>query len=266
MYTNARLRNTLAAILTALGTAVSFAAAAPAAAAPSADSPYPDVVSIVESDGLVSITYYTPAPGVSVDALYKRLATAGTPGLVNPADAPTLLSPDPGGGSGCGNSGGANAFANRCPGNRFHWSGSHPAVYFLDHTGANWPVTTAVEVWNSSTVIDSWYRWYTQGCPNTSCVHVYNANYGNTGWTGLTTISYNPSTLEIANGVPVKLNDYYGYNSDGYRQNACHELGHALGLGHNQLFSSGSCMYYQIVNNGKVAPSSGDYQMLNEIY
>lgn len=98
-------------------------------------------------------------------------------------------------------------------------------------------------------------------CPGYSgqyCVSVVDANYGcnlgGTGvaFTGLTTLSWNASSFYLVS-ASIKLNDYNGLcpspggtsynlykNAGGYRQMACHEMGHALGIGHNS--DVGGCL------------------------
>ncbi len=49
-----------------------------------------------------------------------------------------------------------------------------------------------------------------------------------TGWSGLTGVCWSTSSYNIIS-TPVKLNDYYSYNSYGCLQDACHEMGQALG-------------------------------------
>lgn len=151
-------------------------------------------------------------------------------------------------------------------------------VYFVDHTGANWPVDTSTYTWNQAQGIDSSYRW--ANCPGTAgiyCVNVVDQNYGNTCWQGLTSVSWDPNSRNITS-ASIKLNDYngtgicngnsvnYAKNSNGYREDACHEMGHALGMGHN-FSSSGSCLYGTILNGSSMlSPSSDDFTLIARLY
>jgi hypothetical protein len=215
-------------------------------------------------DGTVTVAMWTPAPGVSAAALYADLKKRGTSGLVDPsASADQVQAAD----ADCSIQG-AYALQRLCGTQRIHWAGSHPVVYYVDHTGPQWPVYSAVFVWNESFAIDVGYRNNSAGCPSSSanCVHVYNADYGATKWAGLTSYSYGTtSRVFTAGSVVVKFNDYYYYNSSGLQQNACHELGHGLGLDHN--ISGTSCMWYAITNTTATRyPADGDYLMLESIY
>lgn len=216
-------------------------------------------------DGTTTVTEWTPAPDFSPQELYRRLRAQGTPGLADPGatdDASAQLSATE---ADCSIQG-SYALQQRCGTNRIHWTGSHPVVYFLDHTSSQWPVYSAASVWNQSTSIDVGYRWYTNGCPGGAhCVHVYDAYYGATGWTGATSYTYNTNTLAFVEGSVVsKFNDTYSYSSKELQQTACHELGHALALGHN-LYTS-SCLYFETTDSASRYPADGDFSMLASIY
>jgi hypothetical protein len=160
------------------------------------------------------------------------------------------------------------AHTNGCPG--IHWANNgyaHPQVYFVDHTGAAWPVDVATYTWNQAQGIDSIY--VSGSCPGysgTHCANMYDANYGATGWAGLT---YTPvdSHLNIRDGVVYsKFNDYYGvgYTAAEHRQDTCHEQGHVLGLDHND--STNSCIYYAIISSAPQYPDADDYAVLKSVY
>jgi hypothetical protein len=136
-------------------------------------------------------------------------------------------------------------------------------VYFLDHTSSTWPITAVVPEWNLAHGIDSWYRWFTSGCPGngTHCVNVYDRDYGSTGWYGRAVITYNSSTDTIDSAY-VQLNDHYSGTAAEHRDTACQELGHTLGLGHNT--STSSCMYE--FRTSQQVPNSDDFDMLHGIY
>jgi hypothetical protein len=204
-------------------------------------------------------TVYDPAPGVTSSALARSLRAHGVADvhIDGATSAPgTVASP-----SYTCTYGTAHTWG--CPMSRWAYNGhSHPQIYFLDHTSAAWPLTAVVPEWNLTQGLDSWYRWYTQGCPGSTyhCVNVYDANYGNTGWTGMTTRSVNSSNYITS--ATVQLNDYYGGTAAEHRNTACHETGHVLGLDHNT--STGSCLY--AVRTSQQYPSSQDFALLETYY
>ncbi|GIH04264.1 hypothetical protein Rhe02_23310 [Rhizocola hellebori] len=242
---------------------------APAMAAPSQTLTKVDFIEEVSAvvnnpDGTQTVTTWTPARGVSAHALYEKLKAAGTRGLIAPtATANGVIAPAE---VDCSIQG-AYAYLRLCGINRYHWGGTHPAVYFLDHTGAQWPVYESVVKWNESIAIDSGYR-FSYSCPSSAhCVDVYNQDYGDIGWVGQASYTHNGLTRTAA---VVKLNDYTGagYIPSGdahwHRETSCHELGHALGLAHN-LFET-SCLYHQHTANRSIYPGPGDWLMLDSIY
>jgi hypothetical protein len=202
---------------------------------------------------------YQPAPGVTAselaDSLRRQGATSVSIGAPNGAPKSISL---------------AAVCALRtartwgCPMPRWAYNGhTHPQVYFLDHTSSAWPVDVTVAKWNDTQGLDSWYRWYTKGCPDSTvhCVHVYSGNYGATGWTGLTARTVNSSNYITS--AYIKLNDYYGGTAAEHRSDACHEEGHVLGLNHNTS-STTSCMYY--ARTSVLYPNGDDFSLLETYY
>jgi predicted Zn-dependent protease len=83
---------------------------------------------------------------------------------------------------------------------------------------------------------------------------------------GLTTYQVGSNNNFVDGKVFVRLNDYpYVVNAAGHRQAACHEQGHALGMGHNT--STSSCLYFQITNaTGSQGPNNDDFSLIAGVY
>lgn len=106
--------------------------------------------------------------------------------------------------------------------------------------------------------------------PN-GAVRICNLTYGNTGWLGIAGISIDAQG-HIISGY-TKLNDTYFatayYNTPDWKQTvACQELGHNIGLDHqDEDFDNASlftCMDYQ--DPPFAFPNAHDYEQLAEIY
>ncbi|WP_394831550.1 matrixin family metalloprotease [Pendulispora rubella] len=199
-----------------------------------------DVVKVETlADGSTSFTIFDPAPGVAPEALAESLRQSSGKDSVRvlrheSAPAATLAPND------CQY---GQAHSITCP--ISYWTNNgwgHPQVGFNDHSGSGWPTDNAVYKWNQVQGLDSLYKW--NACPSgggTHCVNVYSGNYGDTGWVGLTHFVSGPGAFADG-GTKVELNDYYAPNTFTRNCVVTHELGHALGLGHNDW--SGDVMYY----------------------
>ncbi len=233
----------------------------------------------LNADGSGSATAYNAVAGVTSRQLYAELKARGVGGLRAPSAGAAL---SPATLTSC-RYGTASLF--RCAGDanathQIHWANNgyaHPQVYFVDTTTARWPVSASTAVWNQAHGIDSRYVW--ARCPTTGgvhCVVVSDADYGSSCWQGLTRVSWDSRYNLTFAGI--ELNDYagsgscgghavsYAKNSARYRQDACHELGHALGMGHNSA-AAGSCLYGTIINSANdLVPSGQDLALIAGLY
>ncbi|HSH58662.1 MAG TPA: hypothetical protein VK988_03275 [Acidimicrobiales bacterium] len=101
-------------------------------------------------------------------------------------------------------------------------------------------------------------------------VEVCNSKYGRNGWLGLASVWASDSHITQAT---VKLNDTYfatTYNTEAWRKSVmCQELGHTLGLGHNdEDFETvnGTCMDYANDPTNNQEPNPHDFEELAKIY
>jgi hypothetical protein len=208
-----------------------------------------------EADGSVTTQSYLPAPGVSVTQLHASLRAAGVQGLVDPASSEAAAAPS------CAY--GTARPLNGCP--PIGWARNgylNPRIYFRDYSAPIWPVGRAATKWNESTHVR--VERTTRACPGngTHCVKVVSSDYGTTGWIGLTTYSWDGNRKFRDGKVDVKLNDHYVTNETMGWAVACHELGHAIGLGHNT--SKSSCMYKQVQIPPKKYPLADDYNFIKK--
>ncbi len=162
----------------------------------------------------------------------------------------------------------------------YHWARtSNPFNLKVgDNVTSAWDsyLNTTVGDWSQSTVLD---MTNVAGAAKGRCrgtagrVEVCNDTYGNNGWLGLASISITGGT-HITQGT-VKLNDTYfnkpSYNTTAWRNLVmCQEVGHTLGLGHNdENFDNtptGTCMDYSNDPTPNQHPNTHDYDQLAAIY
>ncbi|SCF32081.1 hypothetical protein GA0074695_5553 [Micromonospora viridifaciens] len=248
----ALIRHRVAAGFLVVMSAIALTGAPASATAPSDHGDGHVLARTVVGD-VVSVTQYTPAKGVSAEALYAKLRSAGVRGLVDPNAVRALDVYQ------CYYGTAYALESGRCP--AIQWSSVRPVVYFRDYSNANWPVSDAVPSWNTSPDIDVWWR--TSACPSGShCVTVNNSNYGATKWAGKTSYSYSTTTrFFIEDSVKIQLNDYYSDTYGERRNTACHEVGHAIGAGHN--ISTASCIYS--TQGSAQNPTSDDINLLTHV-
>jgi hypothetical protein len=165
----------------------------------------------------------------------------------------------------------------------YHWARTTPAftLQLINSTTPDWDlyVGQAVSDWSSSGVLafdeveGSTSKKDRRQCNGgDGTVRICNLAYGYTGWLGIAGISIDTNG-HITTGY-TKLNDsYYGpgsyYDNPNWRQSVtCQELGHNVGLGHqDENFSNESlfsCMDYQ--DPPYEYPNAHDYDQLKTIY
>ncbi len=176
----------------------------------------------------------------------------------------------------------APATADHAWGN-YHWENASTPVKLtvINSTTYNWDgyVSVAISDWSQSTVLNlsedgtgSTSNRVRRRCkgPNGS-IRICNLEYGFNGWLGIAGISVDTNG-HILSGY-TKLNDSYFnssyYNGPDWKQSvACQELGHNVGLGHQDEdfnnFALESCMDYQ--DPPWLWPNTHDYQLLGAIY
>ena len=173
--------------------------------------------------------------------------------------------------------------------NGYHWARTGELSIALgDNLSSTWKpfFTTAATQWSAADNID-----FAPTIGSTSAstcgavygsVQVCSGNYGANGWLGYASVWTGGGFIVQAT---VKLNDYYfsqaKYNTSAWRaMTACQEIGHTLGLAHNDTIKTdlnkGTCMdytndptgTYSAVNGylANTAPASSDFAALNGIY
>ena len=161
----------------------------------------------------------------------------------------------------------------------YHWARkANPFTLQLgDNVTASWDsyLNMTSGDWTGSSVLNT--PIVAGGSPSRNCrptsgrVEVCNGAYGNNGWLGIAQIWASGS--HITQGV-VKVNDTYfntaRYNTPAWRASVmCQEVGHTLGLSHNdEDFSTTNktCMDYSNNPAENQRPNAHDYQMLEQIY
>ena len=162
-------------------------------------------------------------------------------------------------------------------------------IQLVNNVSATWApyLQTAANAWSAAANID--FTVVTGPPINASTcspaygvVEVCSANYGKTGWLGVTNVYTSGGKIVMAT---IKYNDYYPLTSTFYAGSAwysstsCHELGHVLGLNHQDAnkanSNSGSCLDASNDPSGKkkgygplndFSPGSMDFAALGDIY
>lgn len=257
----------LVAVGAALVPSASPATAAPAVVGAAAAPAVTDVLAIrTNPDGTTTYTSYRTPVGVTAAQLYHGLKAEGVVGLQDPS-ASSITTMDV---FQCYYGTAYALNGGQCPAAQWKTSGrARPLVHFNDHSSSAWPVMAAGAKWNESCCVDVTVGFgYCSSATGQHCVHVWSDTYGRTNsdgtpkWVGLTTWSLDSQRYFVENSMSVQLNDSYNdYSAAQHRNTACHELGHAIGVGHNA--SKSSCVYPSVTS--QQYPSSDDFYLLSNI-
>ncbi len=172
-----------------------------------------------------------------------------------------------------------NSYASNQWGN-YHWARTaNPfTLKVVDSNTLNWDdeLAAARADWSQSTVLDLSHmagdssQNTRKRCPMVSGqIRSCNASYGFNGWLGL-------ASINITGGVHItqgssKMNDSYfnssSYNETNRRHVMCQELGHTIGLDHQDESGADldSCMDYANALDNP-SPNAHDYNQLQTIY
>jgi hypothetical protein len=155
-----------------------------------------------------------------------------------------------------------------------HWSDSDPSyprgyVYWVDNTGAEWPVYSSAVEWDKAGRLDAVYTSSEAACPNTGhCVSVIETPLGVAGCTGLlgqTDQVFYTTSGHLHTNTLVRVDSQCSGAASGKRRTiTCHEMGHSIGVD-EQLVHTDTCMAspYQGV---KQLPSQHDYDAISNQY
>lgn len=110
-----------------------------------------------------------------------------------------------------------------------HAAHQWPNVRIEDHTGASWPVHAGTIAWGSGL--------HYGPCVSNQCIKVYEKHMGKNGTIGYTSLAWTSDAVGRTHFAPLEIvfnADYAPMMSYSKRaQVVKHELGHALGLGHD---------------------------------
>ena len=161
----------------------------------------------------------------------------------------------------------------------YHWARkrSHFRLPVGDNVSGDWNayLRATLDDWNQNetiTLIEVKGATNPQYCePVAGTVQVCNWMYGTQeGWLGLTRLYFNASGTHI-DAATVQLNDSFmyapnsPYNSDAARRHTlCHELGHTIGLDHQETTSCMNHSQHAVFNF--LTPINEDFRQLRQIY
>jgi predicted Zn-dependent protease len=155
----------------------------------------------------------------------------------------------------------------------YHWAGTgERAITVIDSVKVGWDpaLTAAVTNWNVSNFIDmtvtpgSLTKRSRKRCtPTLNSIHVCNYAYGRTGWAGLAKVFFDQNFHIVK--ANARLNATYVRSASKMQAVACHEIGHALGLGHRPQPEGATSCLSPILSTSSV-PDGDDYTELTTIY
>ena len=132
---------------------------------------------------------------------------------------------------------GTNVFAHQWGSWHWHRGGASVTINAYNTATYRAEASAAINDWSNNTIL------YVPQVGSHSDIHVFDGNYGATGWGGLASLE-SVSGNHILHGH-ARLNYYYGYTSAQKRGVQCQEVGHLFGLDH----SNDGCMGMGYYNN-----------------
>jgi len=156
-------------------------------------------------------------------------------------------------------------------GHRLHWGDNEPNyprgyVYWLDQTGAAFPVYSSAIEWDKAGKLDAVYTTSSGSCPASHCASVLNAplEAGCSPPYGLTDIPWS-GPGHFTTGVRIRIDTQCSSrNAADRRELVCHEMGHSIGID-DRAASSTSCMRTGNMV-GRQLPIDDDYDTLRISY
>jgi hypothetical protein len=121
---------------------------------------------------------------------------------------------------------------------------------FFDDSIGDWNASEALVLTSNQSAYESTCR------PEIGKLKICNADYGTTDWRGITLVFLHGNQI-IASTI--KLNDFYSATAAWNQYNVCHQLGHALGLGHSE---GNNCM---AIVTSQYPPEHPDLSNLDEL-
>lgn len=156
-----------------------------------------------------------------------------------------------------------------------HWDDKEPNyprgyAFIQDQTPAAWPVYTAAVSWDGAPKLDLVWESGSNTCGH--CVPFTAVPMGAAGCSGDIGLTYNMAlftgTPHIARASTKVDSGCAGQTYNFRRELVCHEMGHAIGLGHRPA-GAGSCMRDGnafSTMGGQVVGADPDFTLLNQQY
>lgn len=152
----------------------------------------------------------------------------------------------------------------------YHWRDRDPAhprgyVYWVDNTGAEWPVYSSAVTWDQAPGLDALYTTSGASCPS-HCVPVneHDLDAGCTGRLGVFSPDVTASN-HLTSDSWIRIDRQCdSRNYADRRELVCHEMGHSIGLD-DRPETAPSCMR-QGDMVGEQYPADHDWEALGNIY